>query len=398
MIDSRPLGASALRGIALLVVLLFAARADAYKSYDDGTGKGCVSCHNGFQGGTGPLHLRHRTDFGITNCNVCHQNGGGSTPVLTYWSGSGGGFGCAGCHGQDYGETSPNSGVAKATSYGLRQFHVNKGITTCGTSGCHKPGALGHSNPFPPLFGENEVPPYFAPLYSNLTNPCWSSEESLGVDGDSVGLDNDGDGAADFPADLDCLIAPPTTTTTTTTTLPAGCAPTPAVGCTAPAKGVLLVNEKTAGKEKLKIALSKFPEAIETDQYGDPVGSDTSYDICIYDSADELKGRFRVARGGDTCAGERCWVTSSAGYKYADAITSADGIAKMMLTAGGPGKGKIVITAKNNSSSLPLGIASALTASSHATVQVVTSDADCFGLELSVVKKAEDSVFSATGP
>ena len=385
--------------VALVCVLLSASSADAYKSYDDGTGKGCVSCHNGFQGGTGPLHQRHRIDFGVTTCNLCHPNGGGTTPVLTYWSGDGGGLGCAGCHGQDYGETSPNSGEPKATSYGLREFHVGKGVTSCGTTGCHKQGALGHPDPFPPLYGENVVPPYYAPLFSNLTNPCWSFEESLGVDGDSFGLDNDGDGAADFPADLDCLIAPPTTTSTTTsTTLPVGCPPAPAVGCTGPGKALLLVNEKTVGKEKLKISLTKFPAAVATDQLGDPVGGDTRYDICIYDSADELKAQFTVARAGDTCSGERCWVTSSTGYKYGDTITSSDGIAKMLLIGGVPGKGKIVISGKNNSSSLPLGIASALQTSSYATVQVVTSDTDCFGMELPVVKKADGAVFNAVGP
>ena len=398
MMEFRPSRTRIVKAVAVLCTLLFAAKADAYKWYDDGTGKGCVSCHNGFQGGNGPLHLRHRLDFGVTTCNLCHPAGGGSTPVLTYWSGDGGGYGCAGCHGQDYGETSPNSGQPKATSYGLRQLHVSKGVATCGTGGCHKPGALGHPNPFPPLYGENVAPPYYTPMYSNLTNPCWSQEESLGLDGDSLGLDNDGDGAADFPADLDCLIAPPTTTsTTTTTTLPFGCASRP-VACTAAGKASLLVSEKAPGKEKLKVSLSKFPAAVAASQFGDPVRSDTSYEICIYDSADQLKGRFSVARAGDTCAGARCWETSSAGYKYADAVSSADGIAKMTLSGGAPGKGKIVISGKNNSASLPVGIAAALQTSDHATVQILTSDADCFGLGLSVVKKADGEVFSAAGP
>jgi len=61
----------------------------------------------------------------------------------------------------------------------------------------------------------------------------------------------------------------------------------------------------------------------------------------------------------------------------------------MLLAGGDPGKSKIVISGKNNSSSLPLGITPALQTSSHATVQVVMSDADCFGLELTVVKKAD---------
>src|SRR4029453_11934066 len=82
--------------LCFLCMALWAPNAHAYPLYDDGAGKGCVQCHNGFQGGNGPLHFQHRTQLGITTCNVCHSEGGGSTPVRTYWSGSGGGFGCAG--------------------------------------------------------------------------------------------------------------------------------------------------------------------------------------------------------------------------------------------------------------------------------------------------------------
>ena len=61
----------------------------AYPSYDNGAGVGCVSRHNGFQGGNGPLRFQHRTRFGVTTCNLCHPNGSGTTPVNTYWSGFG---------------------------------------------------------------------------------------------------------------------------------------------------------------------------------------------------------------------------------------------------------------------------------------------------------------------
>src|SRR4029450_8225065 len=180
--------------IALLYAALSAPTAQAYPMYDDGAGRGWVRGHSGFQGGNGPLHFQHRTQLGVTTCNLCHPAEGGSTPVRTYWSGPGGGFGCAGCHGQDYGETSPNSGLMKATAYGLRQFHVNQGITSCGTSGCHKPGALGHPNPFPALHGEDVAPLYYDPVFSGLKHSCSSAEEDMSLDPDSVGLDNDGDG------------------------------------------------------------------------------------------------------------------------------------------------------------------------------------------------------------
>ena len=43
--------------------MLWAPSAHAYPSYDNGAGVGCVSCHNGFQGGNGALHFQHRIQF-----------------------------------------------------------------------------------------------------------------------------------------------------------------------------------------------------------------------------------------------------------------------------------------------------------------------------------------------
>src|SRR5262245_61961690 len=117
-------GRALVGALALIAVATWAPRAVAYPSYDDGAGNGCVQCHNnstgdgGFTGGNaGGLHILHLTKFGITSCALCHSSSaGGSKPVLTYYSGDG--YGCAGCHGRDQGETSPNSGKPKSTSYG----------------------------------------------------------------------------------------------------------------------------------------------------------------------------------------------------------------------------------------------------------------------------------------
>lgn len=380
---------------AVLSVTLCAASARASQWYDNGSGSGCVQCHTGFVNGNGPLHSQHRTLFGVTSCNVCHQNGGGTTPVLTYWSGPGGGLGCAGCHGQDYGETSPNSGQPKATAYGLRQFHVNQGVTSCGTGSCHAPGALGHSNPFPPLLGEDVAPPYFDPLFSNLTDPCTSAQEDLPFDLDSVGLDNDGDGSADYPADSDCPV-PPTPTPT-----PPGltCGAAPADACIAPSKGKLIVDEKKAGKEKLKVTLTQLQPAVAQSQFGDPVNGSTSYKVCIYDAANQLKGDYTLEQAGQTCGDAPCWATvSDKGYKYKDKGAAADGISAMKMVGGDAGKGKVKVRAKNSTGNLPLGVAALLQNQTSATVQVLSSDAECFGVGLTLVKKADGTIFNASTP
>lgn len=380
---------------ALLAAMLWAPSAHAYRWYDDGAGNGCVSCHNGFQGGNGPLHFQHRTMFGVTTCNLCHPNGGGSTPVLTYTSGPGGGFGCAGCHGQDDGEISPNSGQPKATAYGLRQFHVNQGVTACSTSGCHKPGTQGHPNPFPTLFPEHVPPPYYAPAYSGLTDPCSSAQEDLPFDPDSVGLDNDGDGFADYPADSDCPVPP----TPTPTPLGVTCGTAPAMACIAPAKGSLLVDEKKPGKEKLKVSLTKLVPSVTQSQFGDPVGGNTGYKVCIYDAANQLRGEYTIDRPGATCGDGPCWsAISDKGFKYKDKNGDADGILIAKLSGGDAGKGKVKIKGSNKTGNLPTGVAALLASQTSATVQVVTNDAACFGVGLTTVKTADGVVFKASGP
>lgn len=396
---------------ALFSVLLSAPSVMGYPYYDDGVtmigdGAGCVDCHNQFAGGSGALHGQHRNEFGVANCNLCHPSGGSTKPVGTSWSGPGGGFGCAGCHGRDYGETSPLSGQPKATAYGLRQVHAdyfaaNSMPNIC--ANCHQPGALGHGNPFPTVLGEDELPPYFNPTFSNLTDSCSSAQEDIPFDLDSLGLDNDGDGARDG-ADSDCFVAgtptaTPTPTSTPTATVPFACGASPTGGCIAPGKAVLLVNEKKTDKEKMKVVLKKMVPAVAAADFGDPATGPTAYKVCIYDGADVLSGEYTVDQSGAICDGLSCWSKKGdKGYKYKDKAMSADGVLKMVLFGGDAGKGKAIVKAKNKTSKLPLGVAAALQDETSATVQLLTSDAQCFGTSLARVKKADGLIFKALNP
>src|SRR5512143_782290 len=193
-------GCALIGALALIALATWAPRAAAYPSYDDGTGHGCVECHNnssedgGFTGGNaGGLHILHLTTFGITSCALCHSNSaGGSKPVLTYYSGDG--YGCAGCHGRDQGETSIHSGKPKSTAYGLRLVHAAAGVTVCAS--CHFPGSTitGDPKPAPAVLPETVPPPYYLLSNNNLTDPCSAAQE--GFEG-TVGLDNDGNGLRD---------------------------------------------------------------------------------------------------------------------------------------------------------------------------------------------------------
>ena len=222
-------------GLALVAGVV---RVDAYPSYDDHSGPGgtsgvgCVSCHPRYYDDPssptpfGPLHTAHLVKFGISRCGLCHMSpSGGDIPVLTYTSAEG--FGCAGCHGQDYGETIPtgfvNAGAHKASAYGLRKsldalFAAMQPPQPAPCGGCHFPGSptTGDPSPAPALFDETVAPPYYNTTSNNLTDPCDSSQESW--DGTPPGLDNDGNGFADYAADSACQAFVPTTTTTTTTT------------------------------------------------------------------------------------------------------------------------------------------------------------------------------------
>jgi hypothetical protein len=244
---------------------------------------------------------------------------------------------------------------------------------------------------------ENVAPPYYDPAFSNLTDPCASFQEDLPFDVDSVGLDNDGDGAADYPADSDCA-APAATPTATPTPLGLTCGTAPAMGCIAPEKGSLSVDEKTAGKEKLKVKLTKLQSTVTQSQFGDPVAGSTAYAICIYDSADQLKGTYTIDRAGDTCDGKPCWAAiSDKGYKYGDKNGSADGIVKMKVSGGPAGKGKVKVIGKNATGQLPLGVAALLQCQTSATVQVLTSDARA-SRQPHASEEADGTVFCRRAP
>lgn len=415
MQEGRKRTARTLAAAALMVLAIRAGKADAYPKYDDGYGVGCVTCHPQFQQ-VGSLHNSHVLNFGIqkggpiqtSRCNVCHTSGGGTTPVYTMGSNGGnnyegGGLGCAGCHGQDYGETAgslmgpseagPYNGEPKASGYGLRLVHANAGITVC--AGCHP------ANPNP-VKDESVNPPYY-PMHisSVLRNACDSAQEDLPFDGDSVGLDNDGNGFADYSADTNCPLPTTTTTTstTTTTTLPVACAVSPLPSCTGSAKAKLTISEKAAGKENLKFLASGIMNATAQSDWGNPVASDTSYALCVYNGSNVLAGAYEVSRGSDTCSSAPCWMNfKTEGYAYADSTSAADGISKIQLAGGDAGKGKIMLLGKNSTAHLPTGVTAALNGSASAIAQFITSDGGCYGGTLSTVKAADGSAFSASAP
>ena len=146
----------------------------------------CAECHTGFID-RGPLHQRHR-DW-VFNCDHCHTGTGRDNPLLV-WANDDGidRWGCAGCHGRDYGETIaqdyrgfPTAGKAKSSGYALRMSHNERGQGDC--ISCHNDNVA--------ILPEDIEPPYYGDPKIFFTDSCTDV------------VDNDRDGFMDA-ADVDC--------------------------------------------------------------------------------------------------------------------------------------------------------------------------------------------------
>ncbi|MCP3902431.1 MAG: hypothetical protein GY715_02250 [Planctomycetes bacterium] len=157
---------------------------------------GCNTCHGDFEDGVSPQgslfpggdkHDMHRNSGAMdTDCDSCHVNIG-DNPLLN--ESAGGGPGCVGCHGRDYGGAIGNSGV------GLRLHHVNNGMSC---SPCHD----GDPAPLP----ENVLPFWYGTVTTNADDPCNTTGLENWTLNNPFGLDNDGDNLydADDPDCADC--------------------------------------------------------------------------------------------------------------------------------------------------------------------------------------------------
>jgi cysteine-rich repeat protein len=181
---------------------------------------------------------------------------------------------------------------------------------------------------------------------------------------------------------------------------PARCEEQPTAGCVPAARGLLLVNEKQSGSERLKVVMKGLASALAPPAFGDPVDGSTSQATCVYGQTDELVGELLVDRAGALCDGGPCWDASAQGYRYRDSSAMADGVQVMLMKGGEAGRGRIVIRARNVSGgamALPTGIAAALAGHTTATAQVLTSNASCFELSMTNVRRADGLLFRALG-
>jgi len=180
------------------------------------------------------------------------------------------------------------------------------------------------------------------------------------------------------------------------------CPAAPLPGCIVAGKGRLRIDERKTGREKLSLALAKFPAASDAAAFGDPVGGATRFDACLYDDDDALAGALAVERAGEACGAKPCWKATRGGLQYSDPSASASGVVRLAARGGAAGKGRLSLKAGNQAAKgrtfLPTGLAAALADGTGATLQVVASDGDCFELAATRVKKAEPTLFDASAP
>jgi hypothetical protein len=182
---------------------------------------------------------------------------------------------------------------------------------------------------------------------------------------------------------------------------PSPCAsgPRPAPSCfatTAPGKAQLAIRDATPdARDQLQW---KWAGAATTPaDFGDPVGGDADYTLCVYDRAGggvRVAASLVVPHGGD-CGGKPCWRANARGFAYAD---KSGGTRQMKLRSGAAGKAQITFKAKGGAlgfgAAPPLPLAQAPTV----TVQLTSSAGGCWTSDFSApARTARPDAFADRG-
>jgi len=180
---------AAVAALVMVIFVLSSPGAEAYDRYNDG----CNNCHGAFTDDTSTKgsvfpsdnkHVMHRASSNMnTDCSLCHTSSDNRDPFIGSSDGTNDtpGMGCIGCH----------------VAPGLRAHHADANVAICAP--CHQ------SDPTPDP--ENVNPPYYGSVDTDANNACnlvatAGTNENWTV-GDTLGLDNDGDGLYDGN-DPDC--------------------------------------------------------------------------------------------------------------------------------------------------------------------------------------------------
>lgn len=185
------------------------------------------------------------------------------------------------------------------------------------------------------------------------------------------------------------------------------CPPAPDLTCHAAGRALLLLNEKTAGKERWRLQWAKIADATTRMEFGDVTESTPTpitvarVSACLYDDNDALLGEVSVAKAGQSCPryGD-CWhEVGTNGYLYRDPVGYEDGVTRIQYTAGPATAGKVKLAAANVTSQghehLPIGVAAALAGNTSPTMQLVTTTGFCVGATINRVTRDDGVAYGA---
>jgi hypothetical protein len=180
----------------------------------------------------------------------------------------------------------------------------------------------------------------------------------------------------------------------------ANCRSTAREDCLAAATAQLQVNEKKAGKEKLKLAWTSIASATTGADFGDPVAGTTPYAACLYDDAGTLVHTIQIERAGADCDGKPCWkAKGTKGWGYKDKDGTAAGISGISIKGGDAGKGQVRLGGKNIAArgltNLATGVVDALTLNIAPRMQFLTGGGACVDATINGVVKDDGSLYFA---
>jgi len=176
----------------------------------------------------------------------------------------------------------------------------------------------------------------------------------------SDGLDNDGDGFIDHPADPDCLDAADPIEAGLPLAPSCPGQPEPTGICQQADKSILLIRDRHVGGisgasdgDKLAWRWLKGVEAASQEEFADPT-DDTDYTLCIYEGNPSSLtldlGIPSAARGGP-------WRSlDGRGYRYRGSEATEDGVVSALVIGGSPGRPKVLVVGKGQQLPIPMNL------------------------------------------
>src|SRR5262249_39999410 len=84
--------------------------------------------------------------------------------------------------------------------------------------------------------------------------------------------------------------------------------------------------------------------------FGEPTGT-SDFSMCVYDAGGRKLSV--TAPGGGVCGTKACWGETAAGFRYRNQALTPEGIQKIVLNSGAPGRATISVVGKGVFLSLP---------------------------------------------